>query len=141
MPGPVPNRESDLARPRERKGKDQVPVTKGLSRPTRVPQADSEWHPIARMLWDALKKSGQADFYEQSDWAYAYSLCDDLSMYKKSGRRSSQMAQVIYSAMTNLLVTEADRRRVRIELHEPEPEEDSASVTAINDARARLGLA
>jgi hypothetical protein len=141
MPGPVPNRESDLARPRERKGKDQVPVTKGLSRPVRIPQADQEWHPIARMLWDALKKSGQADFYEQSDWAYAYSLCDDLSMYKKSGRRSSQMAQVIYSAMTNLLVTEADRRRVRIELHEPEADEDVASVTAINNAKARLGLA
>lgn len=141
MPGPVPRRESDLARPRERKGKDQVPVTKGQSRPVRIPQADKEWHPIARMLWDALKKSGQSDFYEQSDWAYAYSLCDDLSTYKNSGRRSSQMAQVIYAAMTNLLVTEADRRRVRIELHEPEGDEDEASVTAINDARARLGLA
>lgn len=140
MPGPIPNRESDLARPRERKGKDQVPVTKGQSLPTRVPHADAEWHPIARMLWDSLKKSGQASFYQQSDWAYAYSLCDDLSNYKNSGRRSSQMAQVIYSAMTNLLVTEGDRRRVRIELHEPESDDEEATVVAINDAKAKLGL-
>ena len=140
MPGPVPNRESDLARPRERKGKDQVSVTKGQSRPTRIPRADPLWHPIAKMLWDSLKASGQSDFYEQSDWAVAFSLCDDLSQYKASGRRSSQMAQVIYSTMSNLLVTEADRRRVRIELHEPEAEEDTASVTAITGAKAKLGL-
>jgi hypothetical protein len=140
MPGPVPNRESDLARPRERKGKEQVPVTKGELRPVSIPRADNDWHPIARMLWDSLKKSGQADFYQQSDWAFAYSICEDLSLYKKSGRRSAQLAQVIYSAMTNLLVTEADRRRVRIELHEPDAGEDLASVTAIQSARAELGV-
>lgn len=141
MPGPVPRRESDLARPRERKGKDQAPVTRGEMRPVTVPRADADWHPIAKMLYEGLKKSGQADFYQQSDWAYAYSICEDLSLYKKSGRRSAQLAQVIYSAMNNLLVTEADRRRVRIELHEPEADEDTASVTAINDAKSRLGLA
>lgn len=150
MPGPVPNREADLARSRERKGKDQVPVTKGLSRPTTIPRADPDWHPIARMLWDSLKKSGQSDFYEQSDWAFAYSLCEDLSLYKKPSvnrdgeeyfKRSGQMLQTIYSAMERLLVTEGDRRRVRIELHDAEPEEDLASVTAIDGARKALGLA
>jgi hypothetical protein len=118
VPGPVPNREEDLARPRERKGSDQMSVTRGVSRPVTIPHADKEWHPIARSSGtpEGLRA---ADFYEQSDWALAYSICDDLSEYKKSSRRSSQMAQTIYSAMTNLLVTEADRRRVRIELHEP----------------------
>ena len=149
MPGPVPNRESDLARPRQRKGKDQVAVTKGESRAVTIPRADPEWHPIALMLWNSLKKSGQADFYQQSDWAFAYSLCEDLSMYKKPlvnrdgeeyHKRSGQMLQTIYSAMERLLVTEGDRRRVRIELHEPEPGEDLASVTAIDGARAALGL-
>lgn len=140
--GPVPNRETDLARPRSRKGAQHAtPVTKGTARKVTVPTADAEWHPIARMLWDSLKKSGQVDYYQQSDWAFAYSLCEDLSLYKKSGRRSSQMAQVIYSAMSSLLVTEADRRRIRIELHEPNADEDVASVTAIQSARKELGLA
>lgn len=149
MPGPIPRRESDLARPRERKGKDQVAVTKGQSRPVKIPRADPEWHPIAKMLWDGLKASGQSDFYEQSDWAFAYSLCEDLSLYKKPlvnrdgeeyHKRSGQMLQTIYSAMERLLVTEGDRRRVRIELHEPEQDDEDASVTAITDAKKRLGL-
>jgi hypothetical protein len=140
--GPVPNRETDLARPRSRKGKEHAaPITKGELRKVTVPKADLEWHPISLMLWNSLKTSGQADYYQNSDWAYAYSICEDLSVFKKSGRRSSQMAQTIYSAMSNLLVTEADRRRVRIELQEPDTGEDEASVTAINDARTKLGLA
>ncbi|OKI45103.1 phage terminase small subunit [Micromonospora sp. CB01531] len=141
MPGPVPNREDDLARPRSRKGKDQVAVTKGEARPVRVPNADPEWHPIARKLWDGLKSSGQADFYQNSDWAFAYSLCEDLSVYKQSGKRSGQMLQTIYSAFERLLVAEGDRRRVRIELHEPEQEVELASVHAIQDYQRQLGVA
>ena len=139
--GPIPNREEDLARPRERKGGDVQEVTKGEALPTKVPHADSEWHPIARKLWDGVKASGQTAFYQQSDWAVLYSLCDDLSQYKKSSKRSSQMAQVIYSALGNLLVTEGDRRRARIELSEPEPEVKPASVTAIEDYKRALGIA
>ncbi|WMI34525.1 terminase small subunit [Streptomyces phage Dexers] len=141
MPGPVPNREADLARPRERKGSDQQSVTKGVMREVKVPNADREWHPIARRLWDSLKTSGQADFYQNSDWAFAYSLCEDLSVYKKSGKRSGQMLQTIYSSFERLLVAEGDRRRVRIELHEPEDEGDTASVVAIADYKKELGLA
>ncbi len=140
MPGPVPNRESDLARPRERKGSDQVPVTKGVSRPTKVPHADPEWHPIARKFWDALKVSGQVDFYEQSDWAYAYSLMDDLSHYKSSTRRSSQMLAAIDGAMSKLLVTEADRRRVRVELHDHDDGVTDVEDEAIADYAAELGV-
>ena len=150
MPGPVPQREEALARPRSRKGGDQQQVTRGVMRKVEIPSPDPDWHPIAKMLWDALENSGQSDFYQQSDWAFAYSLCEDLSMYKsphvsKDGteyhKRSGQMLQTIYSAMERLLVTEGDRRRVRIELHEPEPEVKLASVTAIEDAQRALGVA
>ncbi|AKY03613.1 hypothetical protein SEA_IZZY_6 [Streptomyces phage Izzy] len=140
MPGPVPNRESDLARPRSRKGGDVQEVTKGVMRPVKIPNADRDWHPIAKRLWDSLKTSGQADYYQNSDWAFAWSLCEDLSYYKKSGKRSGQMLQTIYSAFERLLVAEGDRRRVRIELHEPEPETTPASVLAIADYKKELGL-
>lgn len=138
--GPVPNRESDLARPRSRKGAEEQPAKKGLMRKVTVPRADPEWHPIAKQLYESLKKSGQADFYQQSDWALAFALCDDLSHYKKSSKRSAQMAQTLYAALGNLLVTEGDRRRVRIELQEPEPETTSAAVLAIADYKNELGL-
>ncbi|WP_372407220.1 hypothetical protein [Streptomyces luteireticuli] len=140
MPGPVPAREADLARPRERKGREVQPVTKGVARDVTVPDPDGDWHPIARRLWDSLETSGQSDFYQQSDWAFAFSLCDDLSHYKRSTKRSGQMLQTIYSAFERLLVAEGDRRRVRIELHEPEAEEQSAAVLAIADYKRDLGL-
>ncbi|ATI18706.1 hypothetical protein SEA_DAUDAU_5 [Streptomyces phage Daudau] len=136
--GPVPNRESDLARPRSRKGSDEQETKRGMMKPVVVPRADPDWHEAAKKLYDSLKKSGQSDFYQQSDWAYAWALMDDFSHYKKSSKRSAQMAQTLYSALGNLLVTEGDRRRVRIELQEPEPETTSASVLAIADYKREL---
>lgn len=150
MPGPVPNRSDDLARPRERKGGGAQAVTKGVARPVTIPDADPTWHPIARMLWDSLLESGQQDFYQSSDWAFAYSLCEDLSMYKKPlvtkdgseyHKRSGQMLQTIYTAMDRLLVTEADRRRVRIELDAPPPENETpADVVVMDSYRQGLGV-
>jgi hypothetical protein len=139
--GPVPNREDDLARPRARKGSDQQPVIKGVMRPVKIPNADRSWHPIAQKLWDAAKESGQSDFYQQTDWALLFSLCEDLSEYKKSRKRSGQMLQTIYSAFERLLIAEGDRRRVRIELTEPEDESTPASVTAIDAYKQALGVA
>jgi hypothetical protein len=138
--GPVPNPESDLARPRSRKGADQQPVTYGLRRGVSWPDADEDWHPIATMLWDAAKESGQTDFYQQTDIALLWSLCDDITHYKKSGKRSGQMLDVIYKNLGSLLITEGDRRRVRIELTEPQPEEDPAAVFAIAQYRDRLSV-
>lgn len=142
--GPVPNRSEDLARPRERKGKDVLPVTKGTLRPVvDIPAPDEEWHPIAQNLYLSLAASGQSDWYQESDWWFAYSLCEDLSYYKnnKSGKgRSGQMLQTIYAAMERLLVAEGDRRRVRIELSEPEVNEDDATLTVLEDYKAALGM-
>lgn len=138
--GPVPNHSDDLARPRSRKGGEQQAVTKGVARPSFAPSPDPNWHYIARMLWESLEASGQSDFYQQSDWAMAYSLCEDLSRYKDSAKRSGQMLQTIYSAMGELLVTEGARRRVRIELESPEDDNEPASVSVIADYRQQLGL-
>jgi hypothetical protein len=140
VPGPIPNREADLARPRERQGGNIQPVTKGELKPVTVPDADPSWHPIATRLYESLRSSGQAGFYQNSDWAFAMSVCDDLSHYKKSLKRSGQMLQTIYAALERLLVTEGDRRRVRIELHEPEDDSEPAAVLAIADYKRDLGL-
>lgn len=141
MPGPVPNRSEDLARPRSRKGGDQQEVTKGVAREVIVPRvSDKEWHPIAKRVWDAAKTSGQADFYQNSDWAMLYSLCDDLSYYKKSGKRSSQMLAAIMAGLTSLMLTEGDRRRARLELEAPTPEGGDAELIAIDGYKDMLGV-
>ncbi len=129
--GPVGKRENELARPRSRRGSDEQEVTSGTMRPVIWPEPDPEWHPIALMLWEGALNSGQADFYQQSDVAYLYNVCEELSTYKLTSswidketgetrtKRSGQMFQSIMSAMQALLLTEGDRRRVRIELQKP----------------------
>lgn len=138
--GPIPNRSEDLARPRERNGeaRQQGEITKGELYATTVPRADPEWHPIARRLWDGCKTSGQSQYYQNSDWALLYSICDDLSEYKSSGKRSSMMATVIYSSLSTLLVSEGDRRRARLELQAPQVEQPDAALYAIDTYRSEL---
>ncbi|GAX56746.1 hypothetical protein SO3561_08314 [Streptomyces olivochromogenes] len=43
------------------------------------------------------------------------------------------------SIFERLFVAEGDRRRMRIELHETEPDEQSAAVLGIADYKAQLG--
>src|ERR1044072_2919527 len=139
--GPIPNRSEDLARPRERKGGGAKAPTKGISRPCKPPNAPREWHPIARRVWDAAKDSGQCDFYEASDWPPLPPLCDALDHFKRASQRSAQMAQTIYSALGNLLLTEGDRRRAGIELNEGPTELAAVSELAIGCYRADVGIA
>lgn len=138
--GPIPNRSEDLARPRERNGvaRNQGEITQGAMKEVQVPNAPRDWHPIARRLWESAKTSGQSDFYQNSDWAMLYSICDDLSEYKKAGKRSSMMATVIYSALSSLLITEGDRRRARVELMAPTPDTKPAELYAIEAYRNDL---
>lgn len=145
--GPIPSHSDDLARDRTRNGRPDQEITKGVRRPATIPEMDPDWHHIAKMLWTALQESGQSDFYQSSDWALAYSICEDLSLYKKPSvskdgeeyfKRSGQMLQTIYSAMERLLVSEGDRRRVRIELDEPASDEKSAELVAIDSYKDML---
>jgi hypothetical protein len=152
MPGPVPKRTDERRRRNKPEGGE---VTRGEMMPvTWQLAAGDDWHPIAVQLYEAAATSGQSRFYQDSDWAMLYSLCEDLSHYKQGSKgvdrdtgelynkpRSGQMLQAIMSALQNLMLTEGDRRRLRLELLEPEKPTELASVTAINDARAALGVA
>jgi hypothetical protein len=140
--GPIPNRSEDLARPRERKGGDAAQaITKGVLRDIEyVLPPSADWHQVATTLYLSLANSGQSDYYQESDWALAWSLCDDLSHYKKAGRRSAQMAATIYSALSSLMVSEGDRRRVRLELQPAEDDAEDAALYAIEDYKNELGV-
>lgn len=136
--GPVPNRSDDLSRDRDSNRSERAPITKGMSRAASVPEPDPEWHPIARMIWDSAIESGQADFYESSDYAFLFSICDDMSEYKRSAKRSAMMFAALNQAFETLLITEGARRRARIELQDDVQEE--AEVVDMDERRRRIGL-
>lgn len=141
MSGPIPNRTSDLSRERDANRNDRTPVTKGTLRPTSRPAPDSEWGNVALMAYNSLITSGISDFYQDSDWAYAWIVLSELDVYRRKGKMtdgteyashkpSGQMFAAIMSAMVSLGMTEGDRRRMRIELESPKEESD-AEVLAI----------
>lgn len=148
----VPKRKSDLVdqRPSRVEG-----VSSGRWVEPVVPVPPRGWHKTALRVWESFAGSGQVSFWQSTDWAVAFSICEDLSEFKKQeaatrtavldvkswernaahlsrderieqgypvnrpsvprGGSPQKMAE-IYRVLGDLLVTESDRRRVRIEL-------------------------
>ena len=161
--GPVPKRSEQ----RIRRNKDYPEITKaeaGGHFPAPF-EPDEAWHPIALEFWESLQHSGQARFYEQSDWVAAYILCEHLSRELKPqfiGLAKSFDASTgnsietpltmkvplkganlsaIRTWMASLMVTEADRRRLSIELSKVDPEQGRASTpggAAVTSIQAKL---
>lgn len=94
-----------------------------------VPRAKSTWHPIARRWFASLKASGQAQFYEQSDWGQAVVAAEILSAAWDGNRPTASLLKLWADASTELLTTEGARRRVRIELQRaptgPDPQTEA----------------
>lgn len=136
--GPIPKRAEDRRGHRARYEDDKI-TRLTVQGTVEQPAVDPAWHPIAKQLWAAMGESGQARFYEPSDWAVAYSLMDDLSYYKRSSKRSAQMLQSMMSALASLLLSEGDRRRVALELQRTTDESDDENKVAVMDKwRQRL---
>lgn len=101
------------------------------------PAADDSWHPMARDWYESLAVSGQARWYQPSDWQTARVWAEILSRQLASGRVSAQMIAAWSGAATELLTTEGSRRRGRVELEPAGVDEDEeAAVLALDRYRA-----
>jgi hypothetical protein len=115
MPGPVPKRPEE----RVRRNDDVIPTDKvEVFGDVVVPPLNMpfEPHPLVIDFYDGLINSAQAALYEPSDWEYARIVCFMLQTLVTSSKPSSEMYKAWQTATSNLLVTEGDRRRLRIEI-------------------------
>lgn len=127
--GPAPKRSVERRR-RNRVDVESVVV----AGPVEQPELQGEHSDVAVRFWEALGESGQAVFYEPSDWAFAELVV--LAIDSFVAKPSAMMLSSINSMMSSLLVSEADRRRVRVELERGEGE--PGEVTDLAEVRARL---
>lgn len=124
--GPIPKRSEE----RIRRNKDDVEIT----RIEAVGQVESpelgldDPHPMIVDFWNSLAESAQSKYYEPSDWQYARFTLHFADKLVKSGRPSSQLLAAVNSSLTDLLVSEGARRRVRLEV---EREQSKAQVIDI----------
>lgn len=129
MPGPVPKRSEE----RLRRNKPDVPVIRAQGAPVVVqPRADRAWCKAAKRWYKALGESGQAKFFEPSDWALAQWACDLLTAEMSTGKppRAAMVAE-ISGLMETLLTSEGARRRLRVELVRDAEEENSGELATV----------
>lgn len=149
--GPVPKRDGQ----RRRRNKDDQPAEKAPGAAVvEVPAGKRSWHPAALRWYEALAGSGQSHFYEPSDWATAYVIAESMSrdlapqvigFNEKTGKAVTASLPIngarltaYLRAMSSLLVTDGDRRRVRLELERPKGGDDDKggdNVTWLSEAR------
>ena len=137
--GPVPKRSDQRHGHRKAEPGDSAPPPSSAAKFT-PPPAKATWNHTAKQWYWSLKKSGQAVWYQPSDWMYAYVWADLLSRQLESDKPSAMMLTAWNAAASSLLVTEGDRRRVRIELEKAgkaDPDKD-AGVASMEAWRTKL---
>nr|DAW79027.1 MAG TPA: hypothetical protein [Caudoviricetes sp.] len=139
--GPVPKR-SDQRRRRNKSAADAPAVVVAMGQQVvKPPTEDRAWHPYAKDWFRALKRSGQSQFYQESDWReaklVAWLITQELS--SPTGARAGMM-DVIFSRADALMTTEGARRRLRVELITPKVTDEAkeATVSIMEQYRADL---
>lgn len=134
MPGPPPKRSEER--------RHRTPPTLGFAEQAEPgedqgwPNASGDWHPAAKRFYRALRVSGQAQFYEQSDRNAAWIASDLLSELVTTRYRNGNILMQFNSLCTDLLATEGSRRRARLELQKSKNTEEDERHKAIADQLA-----
>lgn len=134
--GPVPKRSDE----RIRRNADVIPIEKLAAAGLVIapPLALDDPHPMVVNFYDSLKESAQAKYYEPSDWQYArYVMYFINKMLQNERKATAVMFAAVNTALSNLLVTEGDRRRVRIEVERDGKEADITDIATYFRERAQ----
>lgn len=112
--GPIPNRSDQ----RVRRNKPDTPIeTITTIGPVEIPDLNMpNAHPLVQELYEAMKNSAQKQFFEPSDWAYAKIALHYVNKSLNQENPSAMLLASVNTMLTSLLLTEGDRRRVRIEV-------------------------
>lgn len=130
--GPPPKRSTQRRRQNKVEGLEQAESDGNV----RGPKLIGRHSAAGKRMWEAIRRSGQAQFYEPSDWAAAELLVMAVDSFV--AKPSAMMLASINSMMATLLVTEGDRRRARLELERTPPEKPADDVPSLDDYRQRL---
>jgi hypothetical protein len=132
MPGPLAKPPEERAR-RNKTGEDglgdEIFEMDGEVKP---PSGIRFLEPEVQAMWDALKKSVNRKFYEPTDWAYAVltlKLWDNALLKKEVP--SAMLLQALDGMLAKMLMTEGDRRRLKI-FARREKQEDETKTKSSN---------
>lgn len=134
---PMPRKRDAERRNRATPKADKI-LVQGTELPVKQPRARSGWRPEVRAWYRSLANSAQAVFYEDSDWQTALVAADALQNWYDTGRTA--MYEQWRMTCSQLMVTEGERRKNRLEIHRNAAEEMEQGAKTVQEYRARLGV-
>ena len=138
--GPVPARSDQ----RRRRNQPETPTEQvEITGQVKIPAADESWHPKVTAWYTALEQSGQARYYEPSDWQAAQIAAETLHRFLTDEKPNAQLLAQFNAMQAALMVTEGARRRAGVEVvrrQDADPTEKPAgeNVTRMDERRKRL---
>lgn len=122
--GPVPKRSD------QRRRRNATPATDRVDgKPVMIPETPEHWHPLAQQMFNGLRDSAQSSFYQQSDWAFALITCERMSLLLADDSPNASAWSDVNAALGRLMVTEGDRRRMRLEVQAAAPATEQRPAT------------
>ncbi|BCP02503.1 phage terminase small subunit [Mycobacterium intracellulare] len=136
LTGPIPKRSEE----RVRRNAPDMEIDKVTAiGPVKIPPLNiPDCHPFVTELYESMKKSAQKKYFEPTDWSKAKITLHFLNKLMWSTKPSAQMLATVESMLTSLLLTEGDRRRLRIEVERNATAGDAAVVPISALYRQRL---
>jgi len=124
----VPKRSDRRVRRNKGGEVERIAVDEG---PVEAPPLGFVTHDIAMDWYHSLAESGQARYFEPSDWQAARMVAHEVGRMLNRREPSGQLLSSIWSAMGDLLTTEAARRRVRMEIERDQASTDTDDADVI----------
>lgn len=97
-----------------------------------------ETHPLIEEMYESIKQSAAVKYYEPTDWQFArltlYTLNQELIAAQHNGKPVGAMKlTAINQMLSSLLLTEGDRRRVRLEVDRNPGDPSTGKVVDMTD--------
>lgn len=124
--GPIPKRSSERGPQHYDNVIDKVQAF-GVVRKPNLGLGDGV-HPLITDFWDSVGESAQSRYYEASDWQYLRITLHFLNKLLNTGKPSAQMLTVVNQMLTDLLVSEGSRRRVRMEIEREQTKDNVVNI-------------
>ncbi|AEJ93304.1 hypothetical protein FGG36_gp05 [Mycobacterium phage Jeffabunny] len=122
--GPIGKRDEERVRRNKPEGGDTDTIQ--VIGPVPIPELGDishlgETHQLVTEMYESIRKSAAVQYYEPTDWQFArmtlYMLNQELIAAQHNGKPVGAMKLTAINQMLSaLLLTEGDRRRVRLEV-------------------------
>lgn len=120
--GPIGKRDDEKVR-RNATGEDGLETQHfSMTDSVKIPKAKFE-NPEVQGIWTALQISVNVQYFEPTDWAYAIFALTRIDKALTKGEPGAMMMSALDNMLKQLAMTEAERRRLKIEAHRGKVEE------------------